>query len=66
MENKKVAFLDFWDSYNPKESLFYKLLEKHYKIDIVGKEDADYVFFSVWGNSHWFVPEHCVKIFFDW
>jgi len=58
-----MAFVDFWDSYNPKESLFYKLLEKHYKIDIVGKEDADYVFFSVWGNSHWFVPEHCVKIF---
>ena len=63
MNRRKVAFVDFWKDYNFKESLFYKTLQNHYQIELVEKEYADYVFFSVWGDDHWYVPEHCVKIF---
>lgn len=62
MKTIKIAFYDFWDGFNPGNSLFYKLLSKHF--DVVLSDDPDYVFFSVFGERHWSVPDHCVKIFY--
>lgn len=59
----KVQFLDYWADFPQKqeEYLILKLLRKHYDVRIC--EDPDYVFFSVMGETHWRVPDHCIKIF---
>ena len=62
MKTIRIAFYDFWDSFEPENSLFYKLLSKHF--DVVLSETPDYVFFSVFGERHWSVPDRCVKIFY--
>lgn len=66
MENRKVVkvrFLDYWSGFpaSRDEYLPLKLLRKHYEVEVC--DDADYVFFSVFGESHWTVPDRCVKIF---
>lgn len=67
MEHKKrvvkVRFLDYWSGFprSREDYLLLKVLRKHYEVEIC--EDAEYVFFSVFGESHWQVPDHCVKIF---
>nr|WP_195545799.1 hypothetical protein [Bacteroides finegoldii] len=48
---KKVAFVNFWETFKPKDSLFYKILCKHFDIDLVDLAQAEYVFFSVWGDE---------------
>lgn len=59
----KVRFLDYWSEFREKMDsyLILQILRKHYEVRIC--EDADYVFFSVMGESHWGVPDRCVKIF---
>lgn len=64
MIQKKVAFIEFWNGFNPQDFILFKLLSKHYELVLTEPKDADYVFYSVWGDSHWFVPDHCAKIFF--
>lgn len=58
----KIKYIDFWPDLKPEEFLFTKLLQKHFNVQIC--EDADYVFYSIFGESHWMVPHECVKIFF--
>ena len=74
MEQKKtirVNFLDFWPAFrekiewykdHPEDFLILRLLNKHFNIVIC--DDADYVFFSAFGESHWKVPDSAVKIFY--
>ena len=59
----KVRFMDYWSGFNRSidSYLVLRILRKHYDVDIC--EDADYVFYSVMGESHWSVPDRCVKIF---
>lgn len=57
---KKVAFLDFWSSFNPD---FFPLKDIC-DIQITDMEHADYVFFSVHGDKHWKAPDRCIKIFY--
>ena len=61
---KKVAFVNFWETFKPKDSLFYKILCKHFDIDLVDLAQAEYVFFSVWGDEHLYAPDNAVKIYF--
>ena len=64
MDNKviKINFLDFPKSFDAEDCLFVRLLRKHF--DVRFTRDADYVFYSVFGEQHWGVPDTCVKIFF--
>lgn len=64
MEKKviKIKFLDFSRSFDEKNCLFVRLLRKHFEVQF--SDDADYVFYSVFGESHWAVPDRCVKIFY--
>lgn len=60
----KIKFLDYWSSFYANEldnCLIMRILRKHY--DVAVCDDADYVFFSTMGESHWSVPDKCVKIF---
>lgn len=56
----RIKFVDFWDDFVPEKSLFYKLLTKHYDIEL--SETPEYLFCSVFGDEH--LKYDCVKIFY--
>ncbi|MBO5634838.1 MAG: glycosyltransferase [Bacteroidales bacterium] len=64
MERKKIKikFIDFWQKFNPERFLILRLLRKHFDVTI--SDDADYVIFSTFGETHWRVPDSAVKIFY--
>lgn len=64
MERKtvKIDFLDFWDGFDKENNMLVNILRKHFDVEIA--KDADYVFFSLFGESHWNVPDKAVKIEF--
>lgn len=44
---------------------FYQLLSEHYEIEVVDKpENAEYIFYSCFGDSHWTISTSKIKIFF--
>ena len=59
----RIKFVDYWKGFDKsmESYLVMRILRKHY--NVVVSEDADYVFYSVFGESHWKVPDSCVKIF---
>ncbi|MCH5327989.1 MAG: glycosyltransferase [Coprobacter sp.] len=60
----KIKFVDYWGSFYESEiddCLIMKILRKHYDVKVC--DDADYVFFSAMGESHWSVPDRCIKIY---
>lgn len=60
----KIKFLDYWGSFYDNEMedcLIMQILRKHYEVEVC--DDADYVFFSTMGDSHWGVPDDCIKIY---
>lgn len=62
-KTKKIKFVDFWSGFKDQceNSLIMQILRKHYNVVVC--DDPDYVFFSTFGESHWGVPDKCVKIF---
>lgn len=59
----KVKFINYWSNFykTMDDGLIMRILKKHYNVQVC--DDADYVFFSAGGESHWGVPDRCVKIF---
>lgn len=64
MKEIKISFINFWPTFEIQESLIYKILRKHFHIQITNMENADYLFYSVFGDDHWFAPQQCIKIFY--
>lgn len=65
MKNITVAFLDFWSHFDKEEFIGTVALRRNYDVIIVPEaKDADYVFFSVFGDEHWFLPSEKIKIFY--
>lgn len=60
MKEIKLKFVDFWSTFNYKESDFYKILSKKYKIII--SDTPDYIFYSVFGYEH--LNYECIRIFY--
>ncbi len=61
----KLSFCDFWSGFNKEEFILTKALKQHHSVEIVDNpEEADYVMFSIFGNRHWFLPDHIIKIFY--
>ena len=56
----KVRFMDYWNGFEG-NYLILDILRTLYDVEIC--DDADYVFFSVMGESHWTVPDCCIKVF---
>jgi len=56
----KIDFSDFWGGFNKTDNYFYNLLKEEFEIEISGQ--PDYLFFSIFGNSH--QSYKCVKIFY--
>ena len=48
-----IAFLDFWDSFDKQNNLFYHVIrEIRSDINIVSPEKSDLIFYSVFGGEH--------------
>lgn len=61
----KICFLDFWSGFDYMIMTFYRILCNHYEVTVVNSwVEAEYVFFSCFGTSHWEVDGSKIKIFF--
>lgn len=60
MNTVKIAFSDFWDSFNPEDNFIIDALKKNFNVELTGK--PDFVFCSNFGNKH--LKYRCVKIYF--
>lgn len=56
----KIDFSDFWGGFNKTDNYFYNLLKEEFDIEITNQ--PDYLFFSIFGNSH--QNYKCTKIFY--
>lgn len=61
MKKIKINFVDFWPDLVKEDNFFYRILKKHYEIEI--SEEPDYLFCSCFGDKH-FKYQNCVKILF--
>jgi len=58
MKKIKIDFSDFWGGFDKKDNYFYNLLIEHFDVEI--SNQPDYLFFSVFGQSH--KNYNCTKI----
>lgn len=63
-KNIRIRFVDFWSSCDFENHILTRALRENYDVEIVNDDSADYVFFSVFGDEHWFLPDRCIKIFY--
>ena len=56
----KIDFSDFWGGFNKTDNYFYNLLKEEFDIEI--SNQPEYLFFSIFGNSH--QNYKCTKIFY--
>jgi hypothetical protein len=54
----KIDFSDFWPGFDKTNNYFYNLLNEEF--DVIISNNPDYLFFSVFGNSH--LNYKCIKI----
>ena len=60
MKKIKIDFSDFWGGFDKTNNYFYNLLKEEFDVEI--SNNPDYLFFSVFGNSH--QNYKCKKIFY--
>lgn len=61
---KKIAFVDFWEGFDPDKYLMTSYLREICDFEVTDMADADYVIYTVHGDRHWFAPDRCIKIFY--
>jgi hypothetical protein len=60
----KICFSDFWTPFDPNNNFFIHLLKQSFEnIEVVNPENADVMFFSVFGMENT-LYKNCKKIFF--
>lgn len=60
----KITFSDFWSPFDPENNFFIHALKQCFDdVEVVLPEDADVMFFSVFGRENT-MYKHCKKIFF--
>jgi len=65
MKRITIGFCDFWSEFDQDNFILVKALRERFELEILEKaSEADYVFFSVFGDEHWFLPDRCIKIFY--
>ena len=60
MKKIKILFVDFWPGFKQDDTYFFNLLKEEFDIEI--SYNPDYLFFSVFGNTH--QNYKCKKIFY--
>ncbi len=58
----KVAFVDFWPEFNPKNNYFTDILRDIYEV-VIDENQPEFLFYSVFGTKHYLYD--CVKFFFS-
>ena len=61
MRKIKIAYVDFWKTFDPEEFKFTKILRKHFEVEF-DYNNPDYVFCSHFGKS--FLKYNCVRILY--
>ena len=61
-KTKKVTFVGFWDTFDVKRNAIYRILEKHYDVELCDMEDADYSICSLYNSD--FIETKGVRIFY--
>ena len=64
MNQKRLAFVGFWNGFDPESFFLTRLIKERYDVVITDIKHADYVFFSVASEDHWKARDESVKIFF--
>lgn len=64
MKEIKISYVDFWTGFDKDKFIATQILAKHYQVEFVSPDKADYVFYSDFGLEHWFLPDESVKVFF--
>lgn len=65
MKKITVGFCDFWNGFDQEGFILTKALREHYEVEIkANPAEADYVFYSLFGEEHWFLPDRCITIFY--
>ncbi len=59
---KRVAFVGFWDTFDVSKNSIYRILEKHYDIELCDCEEADYSICSLFNND--FINSKGVRILY--
>lgn len=60
----KITFSDFWSPFDPENNFFIHALKQCFDdVEVVLPEDADIMFFSVFGRENT-MYKHCKKVFF--
>lgn len=57
----RVNFSDFWENFNPEESLIFNMLKKKFRVTL--SENPEYLFYSCYGYEH--LKYDSIKIFFS-
>lgn len=60
---KKIAFADMGRLTSPDRCSILDYIKEMCDVEVTDMAHADYVIFSVMGESHWQTPDRCVKIF---
>ena len=61
----KVCFSDFWTPFDPNNNFFIHIIRELYEnVEVVHPEDADVMFFSVFGNENGRY-KNCKKILYQ-
>ena len=60
----KIRYVDFWANCDFENHILTRALRENYDVEVVNDDSAEYVFFSVFGDNHWFLPDRCIKIFY--
>ena len=47
----RIAFVDFWPGCDQQNHIITKALKQKYEVKFVHPQEADYVFFSVFGDT---------------
>jgi hypothetical protein len=65
MKKIRVGFVGFWSHFVKEEFIGVCALRQNYEVEIMSDaRDADYVFYSIMGDEHWFLPPETIKIFY--
>lgn len=62
MKTVKINFCGFWGSFKKEDNLFYKILSRHFNVEI--SENPDFVICSNRGEPLEYMKYDCVRIMF--
>ncbi len=64
LETLRVAFIDFWKTYDTENNIFTRALRRHYNV-VMDQQNPDLMIYSNFGLEHLLWQDHkCLRLFF--